>query len=122
MPTYVIKTQAKLNSKINMNLAFVRDFCRGLSSWRFVAGLGVTLVLILCLRMADYCDKSKLMFGWLFAGGSVQKPVNSCYAMTAANEMSNQMRTGETIDNNSSGVSMDTDRLVSSFTVNAVFQ
>jgi len=53
----------------------------------------------------------------VFVGGSVQKPVNSCYAMTAASEMTNQMRTGETIDNNSVGASMDTDRLVSSFTV-----
>jgi len=55
------------------------------------------------------------MSNWLLAGGSSQKPANSCYAMTAANEieMSNQMRTGETIDN----ASMDTDRLVSSFTV-----
>jgi len=51
---------------------------------------------------------------WLFAGGSSQKPNSACYPMTAAtNEMANQMRTGETIDSSS----MDTDRLVSSFTV-----
>ena len=37
--------------------------------------------------------------------------------MKAAGEMTNQMRTGEAIDNNGVGASMDTDRLVSSFTV-----
>jgi len=58
---------------------------------------------------------ARRMFGWLFAaGGSVQKP---CYAMTAAGEMTNQMRTGEAIDSGSVGASMDTDGIVSSFTV-----
>jgi len=56
-----------------------------------------------------------VVFVWPAAGGSLQKPVNSCYAATSASEMTNQMRTGETIDN--SGASMDTARLVSSFTV-----
>ena len=58
---------------------------------------------------------ARRMFCWLFvAGGSVQKP---CYTMTATGEMTNQMRTGEAIDSGSVGASMDTDGIVSSFTV-----
>jgi len=60
--------------------------------------------------------------GLCVAGGPVQKPVNSCYAMTTTSgDMANQMRaSGETaLDNGGGGVgaSMDTARLVSSFTV-----
>ena len=56
------------------------------------------------------------MLDSLFAGGSAQKPVNSCYSITAAGDITNQMRTaGETIDNGASA--MNTDRFVSSFTV-----
>jgi len=57
---------------------------------------------------------------WLpAAGGSVPKPVSSCYAMTTTNDMTNQMRAGDTTTTEN-GASMDTARLVSSFAVHAL--